>query len=195
MTDGPFKNLKLNRGWKRFIVAVQNDAVNIHERCNFASDALVQDILTSENLELLKDLDDYGCKRQLDIDVLSEIENIFGCHSLTPFAVALKKAIALFLADNLSFTAAFERALKETIINMFNSIKSRLEEEYLLGCENGKLKINQLSVFFKKLNNIFGILSLDPLKILEAIRTRNKVAFKNAVSKKLGLDEGPDFEI
>jgi hypothetical protein len=48
MSDGPFKNLKLGKRWKRFAEAVQNVAFDSAECCALASDALVHEILTGD---------------------------------------------------------------------------------------------------------------------------------------------------
>lgn len=45
MSDGPFKNLNLNRKWQRFVNALQNSATDRSECAELAYDACLSDIV------------------------------------------------------------------------------------------------------------------------------------------------------
>jgi hypothetical protein len=191
MTDGPFKNLNLGRRWKRFAEAVQNDAVDEAARCALASDALVREILTDETQALLTDLGAYGRQEQLDIDPLSSVENIFNGHSKTPFVDTLQKEIAFRLGAQMPPDAAIDQALEASVSDRISEARSRIEEECIRARESGEMRQDQFDRTVMQANAAFDALAKD--EICDALRAGDKDSFKGAVSKKEGLDEGPDL--
>lgn len=191
MTDGPFKNLKLSSRWKRFAEAVQNDAVDRAARCALASDALVREILTDETQALLTDLHAYGRQEQLDIDPLSSIESIFNGHSRTPFADTLQKELAFRLSEQMPPDAAIDKALEASVGDHICEARNRIEEECIRARESGEMRQDQFDRTVTQASAAFDALAKN--EICNALRAGDKNAFKDATSKKEGLDEGPDL--
>ncbi len=190
MTDGPFNNLKLGSRWKRFAEAVQNDGVDETERCDLASDALVHEILT-QNQALLASLQAYLRRDQLDLDVLSRVESIFNSHSRTPFADNLQKELTCRLSEQMAPDAAFGQALEAAVGNQISEARNRIEEECIRARECGEMWRDQFDCTVTQASATFDALATDP--ICDALRAGNKNAFKDAVSRKQGLDEGPSL--
>lgn len=188
MSDGPFKNLKLNKRWKRFAEAVQNDAFDRAECCAMASNALVHEILTDGVQTLLADLQDYASLKQLDLDPLSSIESIFNVHMKTPFTDTLQKEVALCLCEAAPSDAA-RQALKAAVTEQISEAMNRVEEECIRAREAGEMWQDQFQLTVKQARATFNALDING--ICEALLAGNKNAFKNAVSKKVGLEEGP----
>jgi hypothetical protein len=188
MSDGPFKNLKLNRRWKRFAEAVQNAAFDHAECCAMASDALVREILTDGVLALLADLQAYASRKQLDLDLLSSVESIFNIHMKTPFTDTMQKEIAFCLSEQAVPADAVRQALKASVNEQISEAMNRIEEECIRAREVGEMWQDQFNHTVKQASATFNTLAID--KICEALLAGNKNAFKKAVSKKVGLDEG-----
>ena len=47
MTDGPFDNLNLGKGWKKFVKAIQNNATDISKCAAIAADTMIKECLTN----------------------------------------------------------------------------------------------------------------------------------------------------
>lgn len=76
MSDGPFKNLKLDPRSKRFAEAVQNEAEDQETRCALANDAIMNGILSGSQA-LIGALQEYGNDGQLDLDPKASINAVF----------------------------------------------------------------------------------------------------------------------
>lgn len=189
MSDGPFKNLKLGKRWKRFAEAVQNDAFTSAECCDMASDAIVREILTDDVPSLLVNLQAYSSREQLDIDPLSSVENIFNAHIRAPFTDILQKEVMFRLSEQISPTDAVWQALGASVSVRISEVRNRIEEECIHAREAGKMRQDQFDRTVNQASAIFNALAKN--LICEALLARDKSAFKNAVSKKNGLDEGP----
>ena len=129
MTDGPFRNLKLDKRWKRFFEAVQNDTVDSTEVCAFASDALMHEILTEDNKALLADLYAYEQKKQLDLDPVSSCDSIFDEHSKTPFSDFLQKELKYRLIEHVPPDIAINQALERSVDHQIVKAENHVEEE------------------------------------------------------------------
>ncbi|MBI1274453.1 hypothetical protein GC177_00585 [bacterium] len=191
MTDGPFRNLKLSRRWKRFSEAVQNDSVDKAEVCALASDAFVREILTDDAQALMADLQAYEQREQLDFDPTSSFEAIFDDHSKTPFADTLQKELAFRLAEKMPPNVAVEQALEASVNDQIIEARNHIEEECIRVLESGEMRKDQFDRTITQVDAAFETLNKDA--ICDAIRAGDKNAFKNAVSKKKGLDEGPNL--
>lgn len=189
MSDGPFKNLKLCRRWKRFVEAVQNDAFGSNECCALASDALVREILTDDVQPLLADLQAYARREQLDFDPLSSVESIFNGHSKMPFADTLQKEVVFRLSELIAPSNALWQALDASVSNQISVVRNRIEEECIRAREVGEMRQDQFDYTVTQASATFDLLARN--KICEALLAGDKKAFKGAVSKKKGLDEGP----
>lgn len=189
MSDGPFKNLNLGKHWKRFADAMQNDTFNSSDCCALASHALVQELLTDNLSALLAVLRDYTSRKQLDIDPSATVESIFNDHMNTPFCDTLQKQIAFRLNDQVSPADAIQQALEESLSKHTNDVRNRIVDECISAREAGAIRQDQFSSSVSNINSVFDALEKD--KVCNALLDGKKNAFKTAVSKKQGLDEGP----
>jgi hypothetical protein len=191
MSDGPFKNLKLVKGWRKFTEAAYNDAFDRVECCAMASDAVVCDVLTPPVQSLLSVLKAYVDRNQLDFDPLSSINKIFSEHSRVSFADTLQKNMSYQLSDNVAPSVALEQGLASSVNDQINISRTRIHEECIRSCEVGEMRQDQLDRTIKRTNSVFE--SLNRNTIYDAVLACDKRAFKNAVAKKDGLDEGPSL--
>jgi hypothetical protein len=189
MTDGPFKNLRLGIHWKRFAEAVQNDAVDSTERCALGSDALIRDILTDDTRALLRDLQSYVNQDQLEFDPLSSVESIFDGHSKSPFADTFQKELVFRLSGRISPDIAIRKALESSVSDQISKAANRIEEECIRARETGEMWRDQFDCTVVQARKTFDALARS--EICDALLAGNKYAFKCAVSKRHGLDEGP----
>lgn len=189
MSDGPFKNLNLGRHWKRFADAVQNETFNSLDCCALASHALMQELLTDNVSALLAVLLNYTNRKQLDIDPSATIEGIFKDHVNTPFCDTLQKQIAFRLNDQVSPVDAVQQALEESVSKHANDVRNRIVDECISAREAGAIRQDQFYSSVSNINSVFDALEKD--KVCNALLDDKKNAFKAAVSKKQGLDEGP----
>lgn len=189
MSDGPFKNLKLGKRWKLFAEAVQNDAFDSAERCALASDALVREILTDNVKALLIELQAYAGRVQLDFaTTLSCIEDIFNRHSKTSFTDTLQKEVAFRVSEHMVLPDAIKQAVSAAVREQISEVKSRIIEECICKRDFGGMWQDQFNRTVRESSAILNDLATD--EICDALLARNKKAFKAAVSKKVGLDEG-----
>lgn len=191
MSDGPFKNLRLAKRWRKFAEAAYNDAFDQVECRAMASDSIVRDVLTGPVQTLLSVLKSYVDQKQMDMDPLSSIERIFDENSKGQFANILQKEMAYRLSDNCTQKEAFEQALASSVREQINISRTRIQEECIHSCEIGEMKQGQLDRTMDRTNTVFE--SLDRQSICEAIRACNKQTFKDAVAKKDGINEGPSL--
>ncbi|MDE0219021.1 MAG: hypothetical protein OXJ90_07105 [Spirochaetaceae bacterium] len=189
MSDGPFKNVELGSRWKRFAAAAHNDAADPTERCVLAADAIVHEILTDETQALLSDLFAYVREDQLDLTPLSSIERIFHSHHKTAFGDSLQREVAYRLADDMPVSDAIDQALEASFDDHHRRARDRIEEECIRAREVGALRRDQFPHTVARANAAFD--ALPKHEICDALRRRNKSAFKTAASKHSGLDEGP----
>ena len=190
MTDGPFRNLKLDSRSKRFAEAVQNDAVDRETRCAYANDAILNGILR-ENQALLRAIQDYGQEGQLDLDTSTSVKGIFDAYPKSEFADHLQREVSLRLHDREKSQAAINNGLEaalETSIGEFRT-RTRTHEACLEAYGSSEMRKDQLDRFVKGSNQ--ALQGIDRLRIMGALKEGNKGAFKQDVKKKEGLDEGP----
>ena len=189
MTDGPFKNLKLARDWKRFAEAAHNDAVDIAQRCALAAHALLGEILTEDTQALLNDLLAYQRQPQLDMDPWSSVESIFDNHSKTAFSDTLRREMAFRLGDGMAPGAAIGEALEASVDDQIGKARNRIQEECIHARETGEIRQGQLERTITRANEAFDTMSGDD--ICDALRAGDHNAFKKPALKRKGLDEGP----
>ena len=189
MTDGPFKNLKLARDWKRFAEAAHNDTVDIAQRCALAAHALLGEILTEDTRALLNDLLAYQRQPQLDMDPLSSFESIFDSHTKTAFSDTLRRQMAFRLGDGMVPGAAIGEALEASVDDQIGKARNRIHEECIHARETGEIRQEQLERTITRANEAFDTMPGDD--ICDALRAGDHNAFKIPASKRKGLDEGP----
>lgn len=188
MSDGPFKNLKLGRRWKRFAEAVQNDAFTSAECSALAMNALLHEILTHDVKALLTELGNCASREQLNLDTSAAVEEIFRRHQKTSFADILQKEVGFRLRDQMPLADAIKQAVEAAVTEQKCEAKSRIVEECILSRDFKGMWQDQFNRTVRETSAIFNGLATN--EICEAILAGNNNAFKAAVSKKVGLDEG-----
>lgn len=189
MTDGPFKNSKLDSNWKRFAEALQNDSVDVTERNSLAAHAFVHEILDRSTQALLGSLRAYLTREQLDLDPLSSTENIFNQQSRTAFSDTYQKELSCRLYDQVPSIDAFKLAMYATVNVLMTIARSRIEEECIRVHDSGEMPTYQLEKTVEKVRSVFS--SLPTNDICDAIYKGNRNAFESEVSRKTSLDDGP----
>ena len=191
MSDGPFKNFRLGRHWKRFAAAAHNDAVDPAERGALACDALTNDLLTDENRALQSDLHALVRRPQLEFDPTHSVDITFRSHSKTAFGDTLQRELAPRVSDQMPLEKALACALRAAVHGHATRARSRIEEECLHSRESREMTQDQCDRTVIRVNETFDALSESD--ICDAVRAGHKNAFQRAVSKKTGLDDGPSL--
>ena len=130
-------------------------------------------------------------RAQLDLDPLSSVESIFQSHSKTAFGDTLQKEVFLRLGDQMTPDAAIRQALEASVDNQISSARNRIQEECIGARESGEMWRDQFARTVTQANAAFDALAKGD--ICDALRAGDKDAFKNAVAKQEGLDEGPSL--
>ena len=191
MPDGPFKNSKLGRRWNRFAATLHIDAADNSERSALASDAILRDILTEDFQPLLTDLLAYGRRAQLDLDPLSLVESIFRSRRKTAFGDAFQREVSFRLEHQMTPDVAFEQALEASVAFQISRARNRIQEECVRLRESGEMRPEQFDLTVTRANWVFDTLPKDD--ICNALRAGEKNAFRDAVSKRKEVDEGPSL--
>lgn len=191
MSDGPFKNLRLTQHWKKFAKAAYNDAFDQMECRGLASHAIVQDVLTDPVRVLLKVLKTYMDQNQMEMAPQASLERFFNDYGKNQFADILKKEMAWRLHENDNHKKVLEQAVASSVDAQIDISRTRMQEECIRSCESGEMNRNQLEATIDRTNTVLG--SLDRQNICEVILACDKQAFKDAVAKKEGIDEGPSL--
>lgn len=188
MTDGPFKNLQLTKRWKKFAELAHNETVEPDNKRVAACNAIVRDVLIESNRALLSTLVTHFSRAQLELDLASSVEAIFSCHSKSPFGDSLQRELAFRLNGSMPM-AAYDEAIKATVIQYAKEVGNRIEEECLRSHELGDMKRSDLSLTVSQAKSTLNSLDID--KLSRVILSGDKDAFKEAASKQEGIDEGP----
>ena len=189
MPDGPHNNLKLDRRWKRFAEASNNDAANGGERRALAAHALVREVLTDDTRTLLADLLDYANRPQLDLAPRSSVQRIFSRHPKSAFGDTLLREVVVRLSDQCTPDAAIGEALEASVEDHIRKAKIRLEEECIRARECREMREDQFDCMVTRANAAFD--GLPRRAICDALRKGDRDAFRGAASKRKGLEEGP----
>lgn len=189
MSDGPYRNLKLDRKSKRFAEAVQNDAVDEPTRRALASDAIVNGILR-ENGDLIRELQNYGVSGQLDFDPQSSLEAIFESQPKSQFADHLVREINMRLCDSQGPQAAIADSLQAALETHIGEFQTRIQEVCLEARNSGEMYRDQFEAYIEGSNR--ALKTLDQQRILDALKTGDRSEFKHDVKKRSALDDGPD---
>lgn len=186
MTDGPFKNLKLDSRSKRFAEAVQNEAEDNKTRCALGSHAIVSSIL-SGNDGLIRDLQSHGEDGQLDFDPKGSITSIFDRHNKSEFADDLQREVAMRMHEGDTSHVAIEKALEASIESSIGKHLTLVQEAGLDAHQEGQMYKDQFDRLIEGVKEVNE--HLDRRRIVEAVKDCNKNAFKKDARKKTGLDE------
>lgn len=186
MTDGPFKNLKLDSRSKRFAEAVQNEAEDNKTRCALGAHAIVSCILGG-NDGLIRDLQSHGEDGQLDFDPKGSIRSIFDRHNKSEFADDLQREIAMRLHEGDTSQVAIEQALEVCVETNIGKTITRVQEAGLDAYREGPMHKDQFDRLIEGSNDVKE--RLDRRRIVEAVKDCDKNAFKDDARRKTGLDE------
>ncbi|QXF12347.1 hypothetical protein HBA51_09420 [Sphingopyxis terrae subsp. terrae] len=189
MSDGPYRNLKLDSKSKRFAEAVQNDAVDEPTRCALASDAIVNSILR-ENSDLIKSLLNHGSDGQLDFDPQASIHAVCDAHAKSQFGDHLLREISMRLKDGEQPQAAIGNSLAAALETHFGEFQTRIQEVCIDAFNKGEMYRDQLEAYVSGSNHTLK--NLDQDRILNAIRNGNKSEFKDDTKMKTNVDDGPE---
>jgi hypothetical protein len=186
MTDGPFKNLKLNNRLRRFAEAVQNEAEDHDTRCALGSHAILDGIL-SGNGDLIRDLQSYGADGQLDLDPTVSIERIFEKHNKSEWSDDLQREVVMRLHQGEASREAIDSAIDACIESNIGKTLTRIQEAGYEAHREGPMYKDQLDRLIAGLNLVMG--SLDRARIKQAVKTCDRNAFKKETKRKTGLDD------
>lgn len=186
MSDGPFKNLKLDRRSRRFAEAVQNESEDHETRCALGSHAVVNGIL-SGNESLIRALQSYGDDGQLDLDPKGSIQGIFAKHDKSEFSDDLQREVAMRLHEGESSRDAIDKALDACVETNIGKTLTRIQEAGYEAHREGPMHKDQLDRLIEGSNQVMK--SLDRARIQDAVKSCDKKAFKQDAKKRTGLDD------
>ena len=149
MSDGPFKNLKLDRRSKRFAEAVQNDAEDQETRCALANDAITNGIL-SESQALISALQNYGHDGQLDLDPKESINAVFDACPKSEFAEHLQREIGMRLSEGEASQVAINNGLDAALETGIGEFRTRTHEACLEARSSGEMRKDQFDRFVEE---------------------------------------------
>lgn len=188
MSDGPFKNLKLDSRLKRFASAVQNDTVDDKQRTALASDAIIHAVL-KESPTLFSDLTAYLESDQLDFDPKATINAIFEGNPKSQFTDNFQKEVRLGLHDGKPPSVAISDGLESAVCTQIEEVRTRTQEACLEAHNSGDMWKEQ---FDRTISGTKAALrDVDVPQIRDALMRGDKNAFKSVIKKKEGLNEGP----
>lgn len=191
MTDGPFRNAEMSKRLKRFADSLVNDAASSAERISLACDSMLRDLASNNACALLKELKSHTQRQQMELDPVSSADEVFERFPKTPFADTLQKHLTANLQDQMHPEAAFDRALQAATIETIGETQNRINEECIRARDTEDMSPRQFRQAIERNYATFDAIDTDV--ICEALLSGNKNAFKNAVRKKKGLEEGPDL--
>ena len=190
MTDGPFRNAELNSRWKRYGQDLVSDAVSAEERAMQACHSMIGDIDIQAFSPLLGDLKAHVERTQMDLDPAPVVERIFESHPTSPLADALQRHLIANLRDQIPIDQALNRSLESMAKDWIDTTKNRLDEECIRARELGDMKREDYHKSMARNHETFA--AIKPEALYDALAAGNKSAFRQAVKKKAGVDEGPE---
>ena len=191
MTDGPFKNLPLDRRSKRFAEAVQNETVDQETRCALANDAILKNIMFENQRLVPALLQDFGQDGQLLLEPMSSIEGIFDDCPKSQFADHWQRETSLQLKSGEAPLRAINVGLEAALATSINEFRTRIQEAGLEARRERGMWKDQLKLLIEGCN--LALEGIDRGRIIEALSNNDKDAFEHDMRKKDGLDEGPQL--
>lgn len=185
MTDGPFRNAELSSRWKRYGQDLVSDAARTQ-----ACHSMIGDVDMKAFSPLFGDLKAHAERTQMDLDPVSEVETIFESHPTSPLADALQRHLIANLRDQMPIDEALNRSLESTAKEWIGTTKNRLDEECIRARELGDMKREDYHKGIERNRETFA--AIKPNELCDALAMGNKSAFRQAVQKKAGVDEGPE---
>lgn len=190
MTDGPFRNAELSSRWKRYGQDLVSDAVSPEERTTQACHSMIGDLDMKAFSPLFGDLKAHAERPQMDLDPVTELETIFDNHPTSPLADTLQRHLIANVRDQMPLEKALDQALDSTAKEWIGTTKNRLDEECIRARELGDMSREDYSKGIERNRETFA--AIKPKELCDALATGNKRAFRQAVQKKTGVDEGPE---
>lgn len=190
MTDGPFRNAELSSRWKRYGQDLVSDAANPEERMTQACHSMIGDVDMKAFSPLFGDLKAHAGRAQMDLDPVAGVETIFDNHPTSPLADALQRHLIANLRDQVPLEKALDQSLDSTVKEWIDTTKNRLNEECIRAREHGDMKREDYHKGIERNRETFA--AIKPNELCDALATGNKRAFRKAVQKKAGVDEGPE---
>lgn len=190
MTDGPFRNAELTSRWKRYGQDLVSEAVSPEERTTQACHSMIGDVDMKAFSPLFGELKAHAERPQMDLDPVTAIESIFDNHPTSPLADTLQRHLIANLCDQMPLEKALDQALDGTAKEWIGTTKNRLDEECIRARELGDMSREDYSKGIERNRETFG--AIKPNELCDALAKGNKHAFRQAVQKKAGVDEGPE---
>ncbi|WP_226635240.1 hypothetical protein [Novosphingobium profundi] len=191
MTDGPFRNLRLTTAWKRYGDDLVNDAKSKDERVARASHAVLADANVDEISSLIKALQGYADRLQLDLTPQDSIERILQEHSRVGLSNDLARNLMANMSEYETLSAALNASLQGVTADLIASSKNRLDEHCMQSRDFGDMNAADYRKAFERNAETFAALDADRIAI--ALRTGDRRAFSADLKKKEGVDDAPDF--
>lgn len=190
MTDGPFRNAELSSRWKRYGQDLVSDAASPEERTTQACHSMIGDVDMKAFSPLFDELKAHAERPQMDLDPVTAVETIFENHSTSPLADALHRNLIANFRDQISPEKALDQALDSTAKEWIGTTKNRLDEECIRARELGDMSREDYRKGIERNSETFA--AIKSSELCDALATGNKRAFRQAVQKKAGVDEGPE---
>jgi hypothetical protein len=125
----------------------------------------------------------------MDLDPISSIEAIFDTHPRSSQMDILQKHLIADLREQMDPKAALDRALRSTAADWIDTAKNRIDEECIRSRDLGDMNRDSYPKALERNSDTFAAVSPDAF--CDALISGNKRAFKQALQKKAGVDEGP----
>ena len=189
MTDGPYYNLDLAAHHRKLVKALGNAIYSDEEQYSLMGNVILKDMLTPENVKLIKTLYALANDDQLDLGKTNDVIQIFAVNDNTPFANTLKKKILNFLNNDLPLKDALDDALRETCASQKAELRERLCAALLHNQHSEGLSRKKVTDLIRKVDQATETLPGD--KLFKATRSVDKNAFKEIIAKRKGVEDGP----
>lgn len=190
MTDGPFRNSELSGRWKRYGRDLVSDATSQDERTAQACHSMLDDVAVAGISKLLNELKELFQKTQMDLDPASSADSVFDNHIKAPLVDTLQKHLLANLRDQMNSETALDEAVKSTANEWIGETKNRIDEECIRARDIGDMTREQYAKSLERNGKTFS--AIDANALADALYAGKKNTFRNANSKKEGLDEGPE---
>jgi hypothetical protein len=190
MTDGPFRNAELSGHWKRYGRELVSDVANLDERTTQACHSMIGDVDMKAFRPLLKELEAHAQRPQMELDPVMVVETIFENHSTSPLADALQRHLIANLRDQMFPESSLDQALDSTVKEWIGATKNRLDEECIRARDLGDMRAEDYRKGIERNRETFAAIKSSAL--CDALTAGNNRAFRQAIQKKSGVDEGPE---
>lgn len=190
MSDGPFRNAELSSRWKAYGQTLVNDAASVEERTAQVCHCMLGDADMKSFHLLFEELKTHAERPQMDLDPVIAIETIFDNHPMLPLADVLQRHLVANLRDQMPPGNALDQAIDSTTKEWISITKNRLDEECIRARDLGDMNIADYRKGIARNHETFS--AVIPHALCAALTSGNKHAFKQALQKKSGVDEGPE---